>query len=178
MNKDGILFSGTANPHLASSVARCLEVPLGACSIGKFPDGEVSISLDQPVRGCEVFLVQPTSPPVSEHLVELLAFADACRRGSARRITAIVPYFGYARADKRNGHRSSVTGSMVARLMETVGIDHVVGIDLHASQMEGFFHVPVDKLTAVPTLCDALRSRLPKGVVVVSPDEGRVKMAT
>ena len=134
--------------------------------------------IDEPVRGREVFLVQPTAPPVNDHLVELLAFADACRRSAAARITAVVPYFGYARADKRHGRREPITASLVARLMQAAGIDHIVTLDLHAEQIEGFFHIPVDSLTAVPTLCQALRGRLPDGVVVVSPDAGRVAMAT
>ena len=134
--------------------------------------------LDESVRGREVFLVQPTAPPVNDHLMELLAFADACRRSAAARITAVVPYFGYARADKRHGRREPITASLVARLMQAAGVDHVVTLDLHADQIEGFFHIPVDNLTAVPTLCQALRGRLPEGVVVVSPDTGRVAMAT
>ena len=119
--------------------------------------------IDEPVRGREVFLVQPTAPPVNDHLVELLAFADACRRSAAARITAVVPYFGYARADKRHGRREPITASLVARLMQAAGVDHIVTLDLHAEQIEGFFHIPVDSLTAVPTLCQALRGRLPEG---------------
>jgi ribose-phosphate pyrophosphokinase len=115
---------------------------------------------------------------VNESLVELLAFADACRRASAARITAIVPYFGYARQDKRQGRREPITASMVALLLQAVGISHVVTVDLHTPQIEGFFQIPVDSLTAVPTLSKALSTRLPEGVVVVSPDAGRVKMAT
>jgi ribose-phosphate pyrophosphokinase len=136
------------------------------------------VRLDEPVRGREVFIVQPTSPPVNEHLVELLAFADACRRASAERITAVVPYFGYARADKRHGRRVPITASMVADLMQVVGIGHLVTVDVHAPQTEGFFHVPVDNLTAVGVLTEALCVRLPEEAVVVSPDAGRVKMAT
>ena len=172
------IFAGTANPGLARSIARELGVQLGACAVERFPDGETSIRLDEPVRGQEVFIVQPTSPPVNEHLVELLAFADACRRASAARITAIVPYFGYARSDKRHGLREPITASMVAVLMQAIGIDHVVTVDVHAPQIEGFFQVPVDNLTAVGALSHALRERLPEGTVVVSPDAGRVPMAT
>jgi ribose-phosphate pyrophosphokinase len=125
-----------------------------------------------------VFIVQPTAPPVNDHLVELLALADACRRAAAARITAIVPYFAYARADKRHGRREPITGRMVADCLEAVGIAHVVTVDLHTPQMEGFFFVPVDSLTAVPVLCRSLRERLPAGVAVVSPDAGRVALAT
>lgn len=178
MTDDYIIFAGTANPELAASVARDLGVRLGACAIASFPDGETSVRLDEPVRGREVFIVQPTSPPVNEHLIELLAFADACRRASAARITAIVPYFGYARADRRHGQRVPVTASMVADLMRAVGIGHVVTVDVHTPQIEGFFHLPMDNLTATPVLVEALRDSCSGAVVVVSPDAGRVKMAT
>ena len=172
------IFTGTANPELAGRIADELGVPLGTCTVERFPDGEISVRLEEPVRGREVFIVQPTSPPVNEHLVELLAFADACRRASAARITAIVPYFGYARSDKRHGRREPITASMVAGLLQAVGIDHVVTIDVHAPQIEGFFRVPVDSLTAVAVLSNALRDQLPGGTVVVSPDAGRMRMAT
>jgi ribose-phosphate pyrophosphokinase len=178
MTGDFLIFAGTASTELAKSIARHLGVRLGASSIENFPDGEVSITLDEPVRGREVFIVQSTSPPVNDHLVELLAFADACRRASAEGITAIVPYFGYARADKRHGRREPISASMVADLLQAVGVTHVVTVDVHALQLEGFFRIPVDGLTAVPILVDAMRDRLLKGVVVVSPDAGRVGMAT
>jgi ribose-phosphate pyrophosphokinase len=178
MTDDFVIFAGTANTELATSVARELGVSLGACAVERFPDGETSVRLDEPVRGREVFLVQPTAPPVNDHLVELLAFADGCRRASAARITAIVPYFGYARSDKRNSRRVPVMASMVADLMQSVGISHVVTVDVHTPQLEGFFRIPVDSLTAVPTLVHALRDQLPEDAVVVSPDAGRVRMAT
>jgi ribose-phosphate pyrophosphokinase len=167
MANDLSIFSGTSNPPLANAVAQALGVPLGAAVVDRFPDGEVTVHLQEPVRRKEVFIVQPTSPPVNDHLVELLAFADACRRASAAQITAVVPYFGYARADKRHGRREPITASMVAVLLQAVGINHVITIDLHASQIEGFFHVAVDSLTAVPLLCDAMRPRLPADTVVV-----------
>jgi ribose-phosphate pyrophosphokinase len=178
MTDNFTIFAGSANPLLAEAIARALGVQVGACGIEWFPDGELSIRLDEPVRGREIFIVQATSPPVNEHLVELLAFADACRRASAERITAIVPYFGYARADKRHGRREPITASMVADLLQAVGITHVVTVDVHTLQLEGFFRIPVDSLTAVPTLVDAMSGRLRKGAVVVSPDAGRVRMAT
>jgi ribose-phosphate pyrophosphokinase len=178
VSREFAIFSGRANPALAAAIARELGVPVGACAVDRFPDGEVAVQLLEPVRRKEVFLVQPTSPPVNDHLVELLALADACRRAAAARITAIVPYFGYARADKRHGRREPITGRVAADLLETVGIAHVVTVDLHTPQIEGFFHIPVDSLTAVPTLCGALRDRLPPDVVVVSPDVGRMAMAT
>jgi ribose-phosphate pyrophosphokinase len=176
--EDFVLFGGTANPALAAAVARCLEVELGACRVERFPDGELSVRLQASVRRREVFVVQPTSPPVNDHLVELLAFADACRRAAAARVTAIVPYFGYARADRRNCRREPITASMVASLMQAAGVDHVLSVDLHTPQVEGFFQVPVDTLTAVPAITDALAGRLPADLAVVSPDAGRVRMAT
>jgi len=173
-----ILFSGTASARLAAAVAQLLGRELGRATVERFPDGEVNVHLDEPVRGREVFLVQSTAPPVNDNLVELLALADACRRSSASCITAVVPYFGYARSDKRHGRRAPIGASMVASVMQAVGIQHVVTVDLHAAQIEGFFHVPVDSLTAVPAMVHVLREKLPAGIVVVSPDEGRVKMAT
>lgn len=176
--RDFTIFAGTANSELAEAVARELGVRLGACAVERFPDGETSVRLEEPVRGREVFVVQPTSPPVNDHLVELLAFADACRRASASRVTAVVPYFGYARSDRRGGKRVPVAASMAAGLMEAAGVTHAVTVDVHTPQIEGFFRVPVDSLTAVPALADALRERLPREAVVVSPDAGRVRMAT
>ena len=178
MTDDLTIFAGTANPDLARRVARELGVRLGACRVERFPDGETLVTLDEPVRGREVFIVQPTAPPVNDHLIELLAFADACRRASAARTTAIMPYFGYARSDKRDRQRVPVAASMVADLLQAVGINHVVTVDVHTPQLEGFFRVPVDSLTAVPVLVEAVRSLLPAGAVVVSPDAGRVRMAT
>jgi ribose-phosphate pyrophosphokinase len=172
------IFAGAANPPLAAAIAQELGVQVGACAIERFPDGEVAVQVLEPVRRKEVFLVQPTSPPVNDHLIELLALADACRRAGAARITAIMPYFGYSRADKRHGRREPITGRMVADLLQAVGIAHVITVDLHAPQIEGFFYVPVDTLTAVPTLCEAVGDRLPLDLVVVSPDAGRVQLAT
>ena len=178
MNSSFTIFAGRANVALATSVAVEMGARLGACSVERFPDGELSVRLDEPVRGREVLIIQPTSPPVNDHLIELLAFADACRRASAAHITAVMPYFGYSRADKRHGRREPITASMVAALMQAVGVNHVVTIDLHAPQIEGFFHIPVDSLTTAPVMVEALRPGLPPDIVVVSPDAGRVLMAT
>ncbi|HEX6058462.1 MAG TPA: ribose-phosphate pyrophosphokinase [Gemmatimonadaceae bacterium] len=172
------LFAGTGNPALADAVARELGVPLGRCAVERFPDGEVSARLDESVREREVFLLQPTSPPVNDHLVELLALADACRRAAAARVVAIVPYLGYARGDKREGRRVPVMASLVAGMIESAGIDHVVSIDVHTPQVEGFFHIPVDALSAVPALAIAIGERLPHEAVIVSPDLGGVRRAT
>jgi ribose-phosphate pyrophosphokinase len=178
-HREFTVLAGTANPSLASAVARELGRPLGGCHVERFPDGELSVRLDETVRGREVFVVQPTSPPVNDHLVELLAFADACRRAAAARFTAVVPYFGYARSDRRGCHRQPITASLVASLMERAGVDHVITVDLHTSQVEGFFHIPVDSLTAVPLVCDTVRDLAPaRELIVVSPDAGRVPMAT
>jgi len=175
---DFAILSGTANPELASAIAWELNSCIGECTISRFPDGEVSIDLRESVRRRQVFIIQPKSPPVDEHLIELLALADACRRASARHITAVTPYFGYSRSDKRHGRHEPITASMVADLMQTVGIQHVLTIDLHALQIEGFFRIPLDSLSGVSILCRALSADLPDGAVVVSPDAGRVKLAT
>lgn len=174
---DFVLFAGTANPELALLVAAELGVPLAEGRILRFLDGEVSIELHEPVRRRDVVLIQPTAPPVDPNLVELLALADACRRAAAGRITAVVPYFGYARGDRGGGRRSAITASLVASLIQASGIDHVVTVDLHADQIAGFFRIPVDDLSAVGTLANALADRLPPGTLVVSPDEGRVRTA-
>jgi len=178
VNSEFTIFTGGSNPTLAATIGRELGAHLGSCVVDRYPDGDIAVQLLDPVRRKEVFLVQPTSPPVNDHLVELLGLADACRRAGAARITAIVPFFGYGRADKRNGKREPIMARVVADLMQTVGISHIVTVDLHAPQIEGFFHAPVDSLTAVPTLCRALSDRMPDNLVVVSPDVGRVGMAT
>jgi ribose-phosphate pyrophosphokinase len=171
------IFAGTANPALATAISRELGVTIGACSIDRFPDGEIAIQLRESVRKKEVFLVQPTSPPVNDHLIELLALADACRRAAAERITAVVPYFGYGRADKRQGRSEPITGRMVADVLQTVGVAHLITVDAHTPQLEGFFAIPVDTLTAAPVLCGALHACLPSDIVVVAPDVGRMQMA-
>jgi ribose-phosphate pyrophosphokinase len=173
-----VIFGGSAHPNLTASIARELDVEPGRCSTERFPDGELTIRLLESVRNREVCVVQPTSPPVNDHLVELLAFADACRRAAAARIIAVIPYFGYARADKRVCRREPITAGMVATLLEAVGVAHVLTLDLHTPQIEGFFRIPVDTLTAVPVLSEALRDRVPEDAVVVSPDAGRVRLAT
>jgi ribose-phosphate pyrophosphokinase len=178
MEESYTLFAGRANVPLAAAIAAHLGIPLAACRVERFPDGELSVRLEASVRGQTVVLVQPTSPPVNEHLMELLLFADACRRAAATRIIALVPYFGYARADKRLGRREPITASLVARLMQAAGINHLITLDPHTSQLEGFFFIPVDSPTAVPVLCEALAPVLPPQTVIVSPDTGRVRMAT
>lgn len=172
------IFGGSANPRLAESVGRELGIVLGASEVERFPDGEVSVHLLEPVRRKNIFILQPTSPPVDEHLIELLSFADAARRSAAERVTAVIPYFGYARSDKRHARREPITARMVGDLLQAVNVQHVLTFDLHAPQIEGFFRIPVDNLTAVPLLADALASHVPERAVVVAPDSGRVRMAT
>lgn len=178
MADEFLIFAGTANRPLAEEISQATGVQLSGAEVKQFPDGEISVELQEPVRRKEVFIVQPTSPPVNDNLMELLAFADACRRAAAYRITAIIPYFGYSRADKRRGRLEPITASLVAHLLRAVSVDHVVLVDPHTAQVEGFFHAAVDTVTAVPTLSRVLRPRLALGTVVVSPDAGRVKMAT
>ncbi len=173
-----IIFDGTANPELASAIAGELGVALGPATVTRFPDSEISVTLTGSVRRKEIFIVQPTSPPVNEHLVELVAFTDACRRAAAGRITAVVPYFGYSRSDKRVGRREPIMARAAADMLQGAGVDHVVTVDLHTPQIEGFFHIPVDSLTAVQVLCEGLCQRLSPGTVVVAPDAGRVPLAT
>lgn len=171
------LFSGTSNPALAAAVAGELGRPLTPAEVERFPDGEVTVRLEEAVRGRDVFVVQPTSPPVDVNLVELLAFADASRRAGSARITAVIPYFGYARSDRRTGMREPIAARMVADLLEAVGVGHVVTVDAHTPQLAGFFRIPVDALSAVPRLARALRGHVGSDVVVVAPDAGRVDMA-
>lgn len=172
------IFCGNASAALADGVARRLGVRLGSADVKRFPDGEVTVEIGESVRDKDVFIVQSTAPPVNDHLMELLAFADGCRRASAARIIAVVPYFGYARSDKRHSRREPIAARLVADLLQTAGVGHVITVDLHASQIEGFFQAAVDSLSAVCLLCDAVRPVLPPGTVVVSPDVGRLKMAT
>jgi ribose-phosphate pyrophosphokinase len=172
------LFSGNANPVLAQDIARHLMVPLGRAFVGKFSDGEINVELIENVRGRDVFLVQPTCPPVNDNLMELLIMADACRRASARSVTAVVPYFGYSRQDRRpRATRSPISAKLVANMMAEAGIDRVLTIDLHANQIEGFFDIPVDNVYASPVLLgDAWRQRY-ENMIVVSPDVGGVVRA-
>jgi ribose-phosphate pyrophosphokinase len=172
------LLAGSANVDLAGAMGGILDAPRVPVAVERFPDGELSVRLGAPVRACTAVVVQPTCPPVERNLVELLAIADACRRAASARIVAVVPYFGYARGDRRQRRREPIMASLVARLMESAGIDHVIAVDLHAPQIEGFFHVPVEDLDVVPVLLEAIRPALPGDVVVVSPDLGRLGLAT
>lgn len=171
------ILSGRANPKLAAEIASYLSIGLGAVSLDNFPDGEVAVRLDSNVRGRDVFLVQPTGPPVNENLMELLIMIDTCKRASAARITAVIPYYGYARQDRKDMGRVPITAKLVANLITKAGADRVLAMDLHAAQIQGFFDCPVDHLYASPILDDYFRSlNLPNdNLVIVSPDEGSIK---
>lgn len=173
------IFSGNANPSLSKEIADYLGVPLGKISLGKFPDGEISCKIDEDIRGRDIFLIQPTCPPVNETLIELMIMIDSCVRASAERITAVIPYFGYARQDRKDEGRVPITAKLVANLIDRAGADRVLTMDLHAPQIQGFFDVPVDHLIAAPVLNEHFRN---SGidlneVVIVSPDEGSIKRA-
>ena len=173
------IFSGRANRELTTRICEYLGLPVGAISIGNFPDGEISCKVDEDVRGRDVFLVQPTCPPVNENLMELLIMIESCMRASAERITAVVPYYGYARQDRKDEGRVPITAKLVANLITRAGANRVLAMDLHAAQIQGFFDVPVDHLYASPVLNDHFaRMKLnEEDVVVVSPDEGSTKRA-
>ncbi|MCO6043919.1 ribose-phosphate pyrophosphokinase [Aeoliella sp. ICT_H6.2] len=173
------LFSGTANPELSKQIADYLGVPLGKVSLGRFPDGEISCKIDEDIRGRDIFLIQPTCPPVNENLMELLIMIDSCLRASAERITAVIPYYGYARQDRKDEGRVPITAKLVANLITRAGADRVLTMDLHAAQIQGFFDVPVDHLYAAPVLNQHfLDSDIDLDeIVIVSPDEGSIKRA-
>ena len=173
-----MLFSGNANPALAQEIASHLGAELGKAKVGSFSDGEVDIELYQNVRARDVFVVQPTSQPTNEHLMELLLMVDAFKRASARRITAVIPYFGYARQDRRpRSTRVPISAKVVANLLETVGVERVLTMDLHADQIQGFFDIPVDNIYASPVLLSDLKNNQYPDLVVVSPDVGGVVRA-
>ena len=173
-----MLFSGNANPALAQEIASHLGAELGKAKVGAFSDGEVDIELYQNVRARDVFVVQPTSQPTNEHLMELLLMVDAFKRASARRITAVIPYFGYARQDRRpRSTRVPISAKVVANLLETVGVERVLTMDLHADQIQGFFDIPVDNIYASPVLLSDLKNNQYPDLVVVSPDVGGVVRA-
>ena len=173
-----VVFAGNANQPLARSIARHLRMPMGRISVGRFSDGEVSVEIMENIRGRDVFLVQSTCPPVNDNLMELLVMADAARRASAARITAVIPYFGYARQDRRpRSARVAITAKMVANLIASAGIDRLLTVDLHADQIQGFFDIPVDNVYASPVLLGDAWKRKEGEIVVVSPDVGGVVRA-
>jgi len=172
-----MLFSGTANEELAQEVSNYLEQPLSKAKITKFSDNEINVKIDESVRGKDVFILQPTSAPVNFNLMELLIMVDALKRSSARSITAVVPYYGYARQDRKAEPRVPISAKLVANLMETAGITRVVTVDLHASQIQGFFDIPVDNLYGAVLFNDYVKAKNLKNPVVASPDIGGVARA-
>jgi ribose-phosphate pyrophosphokinase len=172
------VFSGNANLPLAYEIARHLTVPLGRASVGRFSDGEITVELMENVRGRDVFIVQPTCPPSNENIMELLVMVDACRRASAARITAVVPYFGYARQDRRpRAMRVPITAKLVANMIASAGVNRLLTVDLHADQIQGFFDMPVDNVYASPVLLGDVWKQKYEDIVVVSPDVGGVVRA-
>ncbi len=174
------IFTGNSHPELAKEIAECLGLPLGRAKVGTFSDGEISVDIDETVRGCDVFIVQSTCSPVNNNLMELLIMIDAFKRASAGRITAVMPYYGYARQDRKAKSRDPITAKLVADLLTAAGADRVLTMDLHASQIQGYFDIPVDHMLGSPILANYF---VDKGlgerddVVVVSPDLGSVTRA-
>ncbi len=177
MLKSISLFSGNANPALAASIAGALEVPLARLKIGRFSDGEIAVEIGENVRGVDVYVLQSTCTPVNDALMEMLIMCDALRRASAASITAVMPYYGYARQDRKVAGRTPITAKLVADLIATAGVDRVLTIDLHAGQIQGFFNIPVDNLYAMPVLLEQLRAMTFHEPVMVSPDAGGVERA-
>jgi ribose-phosphate pyrophosphokinase len=178
MLADTVLFTGNANPALAQEIAHDLGVELGRASVGRFSDGEVTIEIQQNVRARDAYVVQPTCAPTNDNLMELLLMVDALKRASARRITAVMPYFGYARQDRRpRSTRVPISAKVVANMLEAAGVNRVLTMDLHADQIQGFFDIPVDNIYASPVLLSDLHSKRYENLVVVSPDVGGVVRA-
>lgn len=171
------MFSGNAHPELAKNICKYLKVKLSDALVDRFSEGEIRVKIGENVRGKDVFIVQPTSPPPNENLMELLIMIDALKRASAWRITAVIPYFGYARQDRKDQPRVSITAKLVANLLTTAGANRILTMDLHASQIQGFFDIPVDHLFAAGIFVDYFSKLKNKNLVVVSPDAGSIKMA-
>jgi len=171
------IFSGNANQSLAKEICQKMGIPLGNALVGRFSDGEINVQIVDNVRGMDVFVVQPTASPVNRHLMELLIMIDALKRASATRITAVLPYYGYSRQDRKVQPRVPITSKLVADLITTAGANRVLTVDLHAGQIQGFFNIPVDNLFAAPVLLEYLRSKKFNNLTVVSPDAGGVERA-
>ena len=167
-----MIFSGTSNPELSEEIATYLEMPLAKATINRFSDGEINVKIAESVRGKDVFIIQPTSAPANGNLMELLIMTDALKRSSAKSITAVVPYYGYARQDRKAAPRVPITAKLVANLMETSGITRMVTVDLHASQIQGFFDIPVDNLYGAILFMDYIKAKYFKNPVIASPDIG------
>ena len=171
------LFSGTSSPVLAADIAKVLNIELGKCEISRFSNGEIYIRFLESVRGCDVFVLQTCCDPINDNILELLIMIDALKRASAKRISAIIPFFGYARQDRKTSAREPITAKLFADILTTAGADRVLTMDLHAGQLQGFFNIPVDHLTAVPLLASYFLNKKLKNVVAVSPDIGGVPRA-
>jgi ribose-phosphate pyrophosphokinase len=171
------LVTGRSHPELAAEIASCLGVTLSETNLHRFADGEIHCRFDSSMRGADMFIVQTHAGPVNDSIVEQLIMVDAAKRASAHRITAVCPYYGYSRQDRKATGREPITAKLVADLLSAAGVDRVVSVDLHSGQIQGFFDVPVDHLTAAPVLLDYLRAHGPKDLVVIAPDAGRVKVA-
>ena len=170
-----VLLSGRANPVLAEKIAQVLSMKPGACNIESFPDGEIHVEIQEDLTGCHVYLIQPTSPPVAENLLEFLLMSDAARRSGAAYITGIVPYMGYARQDRRSAHGEPIGGKVTADILSN-GVDRIITVDLHKSTLEGFFSVPVEHLSAIELIAENLKRFLPENPVLVAPDLGAAKL--
>ena len=171
------LFSGSAHPELAREIAHHLSLPMGQCRLRRFPDSEVSFQIDENIRGTDVFIVQPTCAPVDEHIMELLIMIDAFRRSSAARITAVIPYYGYARQDRKDKPRVPISAKLVANILSASGVDRVLTMDLHKAQIQGFFDIPVDHLFAAPVIIDFLARQNFPNLTIVAPDAGGAERA-
>lgn len=171
------VFSGNAHKKLAEDICKYLGISLGEASVKRFGDGEVNVEIGENVRGTDVFLIQPTCPPVNEHIMEMLVMVDALKRASANRINAVIPYYGYARQDRKVAPRTSITAKLVADLLSAAGISRLLTMDLHAGQIQGFFNIPVDHLYAAPVILDYIREHYKNDIVIVSPDAGGVERA-
>jgi len=172
-----MIFSGTANPELANDISKYLDVPLSKATINRFSDGEINVQISESVRGKDVFIVQPTCAPANANLMELLIMVDALKRSSAKSITAVIPYYGYARQDRKAAPRVPITAKLVADMIETAGVTRVVTIDLHASQIQGFFNIPVDNLYGATLFIDYIKNKNFKNPIIASPDIGGVARA-
>ena len=177
-NPEMKIFTGNANPALARDICSYLKVPLGDATVTSFPDGETFVKINDNIRGRDVFIIQPTCPPTNQNLMELLIMVDAARRASAARITAVLPFFGYARQDRKDQPRVPITAKLVANLLVAAGVNRVLTMDLHAQQLQGFFDIPVDHLHAMPVMVEHIRTMEIENLIVVSPDVGGVKMAS
>ena len=177
MKNSLLVFSGNANRALAKKVCDYLSLPLGKIEISRFPDGEIDMKILEDVRGADVYVIQPTCPPVNENLMELLIMVDCLRRASAERITAVIPYFGYARQDRKAEGRVPISAKLVANVITAAGVNRALSVDLHAAQLQGFFDIPMDHLYAAPVLVEYFRRLELKDLTIVSPDVGGIKMA-